>query len=655
MNFLAPITAIIAAAVTVPLLVLLYFLKLKRTETLVSSTLLWKRAVRDLQVNAPFQRLRRNILLLLQLLALAAILLALSRPVLSLTAGPAKRYVVLIDRSASMNATDVGPSRLDEAKRQAKIVVESLRSRSVFSLTDEADQAMVIAFADQPKVMCNFTSEKRQLMAAIDAIEATDGGSALADAVTVGRAFAQPVEQEGANMAVTSLAQLELYSDGRIEDLDDIAINPKDLKFHCIGKSPDNVAITTMQARRSYEKAEQVNIFATVCNFSAQPVNCDVQLSIDGDVRAVKTVSISAAAKGDGEQDDVPGRASISFALAHGGAGLVEVRHLHKDQFSRDDAVWQMLEPPKQLSVLLVTEGNMALSSALKACPLARFDTRRPGKSAVKGSSAIPTDGSYDVVVLDRHVPDDLPRGRYIVFGASPKGLGVSAGREVKNQLVVDWRAQHPVLQYVNLTNLFASNCLELKLPGDAEVLAEFLECPAIALVRRRGSVFLLLPFDVMESNWPFEPGFVAFFYNATAYLGMEVGDNGAGGLRVGQTITVEGLQAGASAELTRPDGNKDRLRADSAGTLRCPSTERAGIYSLEIENRPAELFAVNILNEEESNLAPAPEIVVSGKAVKAKAGAAGRSNVDIWPWLAVLALIVVCVEWFVYNSRVRL
>jgi hypothetical protein len=81
------------AAVSVPLLLLLYFLKLKRREQIVSSTLLWKRAVQDLQVNAPFQRLRRNILLLLQLLVLLAILLALAGPILSLIAGPARRYV----------------------------------------------------------------------------------------------------------------------------------------------------------------------------------------------------------------------------------------------------------------------------------------------------------------------------------------------------------------------------------------------------------------------------------------------------------------------------------------------------------------------------------------------------------------------------------
>ena len=131
MEWLSPLVGLYAAAVAVPLLLLLYFLKLKRREVVVSSTLLWKRAVQDLQVNAPFQRLRRNLLLLLQLLALAAILIALAGPVLAWRRGPGQRYVVLIDRSASMNATDVKPSRLDAAKEQAKVFIESMRSGSV--------------------------------------------------------------------------------------------------------------------------------------------------------------------------------------------------------------------------------------------------------------------------------------------------------------------------------------------------------------------------------------------------------------------------------------------------------------------------------------------------------------------------------------------
>src|SRR3954464_12378112 len=95
-NFLSPLTGLIAAVVAVPALLVLYFLKLRRRELAVSSTLLWKKAIQDLQVNAPFQRLRRNLLLLLQMLLLVLLLLALARPVTKHTAVAGKTTVVLI-------------------------------------------------------------------------------------------------------------------------------------------------------------------------------------------------------------------------------------------------------------------------------------------------------------------------------------------------------------------------------------------------------------------------------------------------------------------------------------------------------------------------------------------------------------------------------
>src|SRR3954469_7883883 len=126
-SFLNPWMAAAAAAVAVPALLVLYFLKLKRRELAVSSTLLWKKAIQDLQVNAPFQKLRKNLLLLLQLLLLILLLLALSRPITFFTPGAGKNTVIIIDRSPSMSANDIGKlTRLDEAKRQAKELVESI-------------------------------------------------------------------------------------------------------------------------------------------------------------------------------------------------------------------------------------------------------------------------------------------------------------------------------------------------------------------------------------------------------------------------------------------------------------------------------------------------------------------------------------------------
>src|SRR3954453_2439568 len=124
-NFLSPLTALLAAAVAVPALLVLYFLKLRRREMDVASTFLWKKAIQDLQANAPFQKLRRNLLLFLQLLVLAGIILALGQPHIKGQDVTGTRHVILIDRSGSMASLDEDDgrggkmSRLEAGKKQA--------------------------------------------------------------------------------------------------------------------------------------------------------------------------------------------------------------------------------------------------------------------------------------------------------------------------------------------------------------------------------------------------------------------------------------------------------------------------------------------------------------------------------------------------------
>src|SRR5262245_18533920 len=68
-------------------IIALYFLKLRRRPVQVPSTLLWRRSMEDLHVYSLFQKLRRNLLLFLQLLFVAALLIALAGPRVMGTAG----------------------------------------------------------------------------------------------------------------------------------------------------------------------------------------------------------------------------------------------------------------------------------------------------------------------------------------------------------------------------------------------------------------------------------------------------------------------------------------------------------------------------------------------------------------------------------------
>src|SRR5580692_11030637 len=108
MNFLAPASFLFA--LTIPVAVVFYLLKRKRVVRLVSSNLLWQKFLAETQASAPFQKLRRNWLLILQIIMLLLAVFALSRPYFATKAPNSDLRVLIIDASASMQATDESPS-----------------------------------------------------------------------------------------------------------------------------------------------------------------------------------------------------------------------------------------------------------------------------------------------------------------------------------------------------------------------------------------------------------------------------------------------------------------------------------------------------------------------------------------------------------------
>src|SRR5215510_7388589 len=148
-----------------PAIFALYFLRLKRQPVEVPSTYLWTKVIEDLHVNSLWQRLRKNLLLLLQLLLVGLAILALLRPGWQGDTLSGRQFIFLIDRSASMSSVDVdGGTRLNAAKRRLGQLIDQLESDM---------SAMIIAFDDEPDVVQEFTNNRRLLHDAVDRIQPT--------------------------------------------------------------------------------------------------------------------------------------------------------------------------------------------------------------------------------------------------------------------------------------------------------------------------------------------------------------------------------------------------------------------------------------------------------------------------------------------------
>lgn len=673
MNFLSPTGLWIAAGLTLPPLIALYFLKLRRTVQLVPSTLLWKKAIEDLHVNAPFQRLRSSLLLLLQLIVVILGALALGQPMLQSTKTFEDTVILLVDQSASMGVVEPdGRTRLEQAKEQAKRQIDNLR---------EGARAMVIAFSDRASVVASFDSDRAALKRKIDEIEPTQRSTSLAQAISLAEAYAQidllGGEEGGADRAPESSAPpatLFLLTDGRIADAERVAVQRSDaanIRVIRVGSRGDNVGIVAMDARRNFERPTFLEAAATVQNFQPAPVTVDAVLYINGRSVDVQTVSL-AAASGDGLAEGAPspdaatpGDVAVA-AFDHvefEGGGVVEVVLRVDDALPADDRAWTVLGEPRSLRVLLVTPFNWFLEWALSSMNL-HLTVMKPEEYEHAPDSAV-LDGArsaYDVVILDRHSTSRLPPGNYFFWGGVPRIDGVAPGPVLDNEIITNWDETHPILRHVAVETMNVLQWLRLELPGDAVSLIDGESSPVLAYLARGGRQFLISAFSLVHedeqgrllsnTDWTAGVSFILFMQNAVYYLAGETTALGRHALRPGDVVTLRVPDRATELLIRRPDGRQDRLPVAGSETAHYGATDRVGAYHVSPAPPEGASFAVNLFDPEESNVAPADQVTLGAQRVAARA-----ETVDVnrpaWRYVLLILLVILALEWIVYARRV--
>ena len=274
MHFLAPLA--FAFAATIPVVVVFYLLKRKRVVKLVSSTLLWQKFLAETQASAPFQKLRKNWLLILQIILLTLAVLALARPYFSATAKPAQRRVVILDASASMQATDESPSRFEKARAEALKWVDSLK---------DTDEMVIVLAGATTEVKQSATSEKAALRRALQSCTCSDGPTRLLPALRMAESLVRDLDQKTG-------PEIHLFSDGAVPELNEFENKALPLVYHRVGKAANNLGITALDVRANPEDARQRAIYASVANFSPEERQTDLELLFDDRLLETRPLTI---------------------------------------------------------------------------------------------------------------------------------------------------------------------------------------------------------------------------------------------------------------------------------------------------------------------------------------------------------------------------
>jgi len=611
-NFLAPLA--LALAVLLPVIVALYLLKLRRTEHEISSTYLWRKMIRDVEANAPWQKLKPNLLLFLQLLFLAAIILAAARPFTTGQDAVGQNLILILDSSASMSASDVRPTRLEAAKnRAAQIVDEAPGDRRV----------TVIEAGTAARLRVSATSDLRLAHQAIEEIQAGMGGSQLGLALELASAVAS--RQPDTDIFV--------LSDGRGTLPERLIIHGR-LHYVQIGLSAENQAVS--QFNLEYLAGGGLQAFIQVSNYGSQPAQRRLDVLADGRVVSAYDLELPAESSESVVAADLPGT-----------GGMIEARLEGSDPLAADDAASVVVRRPAPVKVALVTSGNLFLSTALGLLPNVALSVVQPGE-------ALPAQGA-DLVIYDRSVPENLPAEGALWFIAPPKSTPFfSVTGLVESPAIRAVDSSDPLLRSVSLDGVNILDSVGIALPGWANTalagdLADGSSIPLLIYGEQGSRRTAILAFDLSHSDFPLNIAFPITLANTLNWLVPPGEGSVPAALRPGETLAFDLPAGAAQAVFTLPDGKRSNVQA-AEGRAVFSNTDLLGVYQVQwLDGQPIR-FAVNLFSPLESNINSLDNLPgVEAQAGQASAGAQPGQR-EWWRWLALAALLLLVAEWLVYQ-----
>jgi len=623
MSFANP-TALALAALAVPIIIF-YILKIRLRRVPVSTVMFWRQIFEEKQPRSIWQHLRHLLSLLVQLLFLILLVLALGEPYFNWEVLAARRLVLVVDNSASMNATDVTPTRLEVAKGIAREIISRLRFR---------DELAIVAAGTEPRVVCGLSGHERTLQKSLEELPATDGPTRVADAVGLARNL----------LGGRPNARILLVSDGCFEGAEQL-VKASDVQLFPVGERTSNLGITRFQVRRSLLDPTGYQILIEVVNASDDEVECRLELDLDDDV--VDVVPLKLEPGGQWSQ-------TIDKTSTEG--GRLTARLDYADALAADNKAWALLPRREPLKVLLVSEPNLFLEKVLEANPLVQLQVMREAPGQIPAGT---------VLILHRKVPEKLPAG--MVFVIDPGGACDlwEVGEPLDSPIVMKQDRDSLLMTHVRLDNVVMPQARKLSFQAHAHVLAGAVSNdPVYASIERPEGKVLVFTVNLDLGDLPLRTAFPILVTNALGWFAGAAGELREAVVTGAVTeVPLPAVTAGTTPrpplQLWAPAGGAPRALPTGLAQVAVGPFDRSGIWSIApaasgttpaIPVEPAVVeIACNLANRAESDLRAAPEILSESQSEPLATGFMTR---PIWYYLIGLAWFLAGLEWYLYQRR---
>ncbi|MBX3436637.1 MAG: BatA and WFA domain-containing protein [Planctomycetaceae bacterium] len=631
MSWFPGITAPLAAwlfALLVPLVVF-YFLKLQRPRLEIPSLALWRSVIEDQRVNSPFQKFKRNLLLLLQAAVLCLLALAAMQPFIRGGAERATYLPILIDCSASMAATDAdGRTRLDLAKSEVRTIIDNL-------LPDQ--RVTLVAVSDSAQRLTEFTNNRRVLLDALTSVTVDDVPSRPEEGLQLAQALARTFD----------IGSVRFYSDGNLPVRPDpngkpMAVVdfdlPFELQFHKLPAAAANIGITAFNARK------------------AGPDRWDVFVRIEGSGVAQTAANVELLA------NDVPvGRAesvvleagqSQRLVFRYDGADAasleVRLRPDGADSLATDNVAFLELPVSRPLSVycpadLVSFRHSLEVLGDIELLPQGEVEPQR---------------ATYDLVITDNAQDMHLDAPTVLTVGVIPEELQRLVRIETGLAEIVDWKRDSGLLQHVLFSDVDITD-LPTSEPnvGDGdfeslgyEILAHGSAGPLVLQRRNGPRLSFHVLFHTDKSTLPYRVGFPVLISNVVALAREQANLSDVRGTTTG-ILPPLAVKAEQPYRVTGPGGFSVSPTSDADGLLKGIAARTVGSYMVADGNDVVERVGASLLDATETSLLGVDEIHFRELSVAANTTPATMDR-PLWPWLALSAFAVLLGEWWLFLRR---
>lgn len=581
---------------TIPPVIMLYILKRKYKEEVISSSLLWKEVYKNTRASTPWEKFKKNIMLLLQIIIILSVILALMSPFINIGGRTYKNVIIVVDNTASMNTIyDDKLSRLEKGKLLAKEYLNSTR---------EGTKAYIISYDGNSNLLLNGEFNKFNSESIINNISKSYNTGDISDVLSFVKAIGDGIGEEYEALIFTDKQTSISDINGKLVYLGNSGLNA----------SIDNISHKVVDGK--------IKVIANVTNNGDKEYEGDFSL-YNGD----KLLEVNKINLGVSESK------TLSFELDSLSDDYLKGELSRKDILMEDNTYYHVINENKVKKVLLVTDENVFLEKAFGIIENTEvYKTSDPNN--------ITENDEYDLYVFDNKMPEVMPKGGNILFinPSSNEFFNVLNGGEMGQAKAI----KGAVSSYLENTQFTLSEYKIIETPYYGTNILT-IDDNSIGF---KGEVndrkIAALSFDLHSTDFALKKEFPILIYE----LGEELISTGMvykNNFTAGEKIVVKSSDFESEINVTYPNGEIKELKSgdELKGNL------ELGIYKIN-QNDNKESFSVNFPSLSESNTS-IEEIGENNNIVDGKSNL--KSGFNMTRVFILLAILVVAFEWIFYKK----